>query len=69
MSEKDIVEMFVQVQEPEYYDRIILLVEAKFAEIVKIGVTIENGLENRENSPCCRVARIVGTVEEEERGY
>ena len=45
MSEKDIVEMFVQVQEPEYYDRIILLVEAKFAEIVKIGETIENGFK------------------------
>ncbi|KAK4715726.1 hypothetical protein R3W88_014064 [Solanum pinnatisectum] len=44
MSEKEIVEVFVRVQEPEYYDRIMLLVGAKFAEIVKVGETIEDGL-------------------------
>ncbi|KAK4729963.1 hypothetical protein R3W88_022951 [Solanum pinnatisectum] len=38
MSEKEIVEVFVRVQEPEYYDRIMLLVGAKFAEIVKVGL-------------------------------
>ncbi|XP_015078066.1 velvet complex subunit B-like [Solanum pennellii] len=38
MTEKEIVEVFVHVQEPEYYDRIMLLVGAKFAEIVKIGL-------------------------------
>ncbi|XP_069152059.1 uncharacterized protein [Solanum lycopersicum] len=35
MTKKEIVEVFVRVQEPEYYDRIILLIGAKFAEIVK----------------------------------
>ncbi|KAK4706953.1 hypothetical protein R3W88_033490 [Solanum pinnatisectum] len=45
MSEKEIVEVFVRVQEPEYYDRIILLVGAKFTEIVKVGETIKDGLE------------------------
>ncbi|KAK4714138.1 hypothetical protein R3W88_020045 [Solanum pinnatisectum] len=44
MSEKEIVEVFVRVQEPEYYDRIMLLVGAKFAEIVKVGEAIEDGL-------------------------
>ncbi|KAK4736925.1 hypothetical protein R3W88_000622 [Solanum pinnatisectum] len=44
MSEKEIIEVFVRVQEPEYYDRIMLLVGAKFAEIVKVGETIEDGL-------------------------
>ncbi|KAK4706860.1 hypothetical protein R3W88_033577 [Solanum pinnatisectum] len=44
MSEKEIVEVFVQVQEPKYYDRIMLLVGEKFAEIVKVGETIEDGL-------------------------
>ncbi|KAK4730909.1 hypothetical protein R3W88_023897 [Solanum pinnatisectum] len=44
MSEKEIVEVFVRVQEPEYYDRIMLLVGVKFAEIVKVGETIEDGL-------------------------
>lgn len=42
MSEKEIVEVFMQVQEPEYYDRIILLVEEKFVEIVNLCVTIED---------------------------
>ena len=37
MSEKEIIEVFVRVQEPEYYDGIMLLVRVKFAEIVKIG--------------------------------
>ena len=46
MTEKEIVEVFVRVQEPEYYDRIILLVGAKFAEIVKVGETIEDGLKS-----------------------
>ena len=44
MTEKGIVEVFMRVQEPEYYDRIMLLVGAKFTEIVKIGETIEDGL-------------------------
>ena len=46
MTEKEIIEVFVRVQEPEYYDRIILLISAKFAEIVKVGETIEDGLKS-----------------------
>ena len=42
---KKIVEVFVRVQEPEYYDRILLLVVAKYAEIVKVGETIKDGLK------------------------
>ena len=45
MSVKEIVEVFVHVQEPEYYDRIILLIGEKFADIVMIGETIANGLK------------------------
>ena len=45
MSEKEIVEVFMRVQEPEYYDRILLLVLAKFIEIVKVGETIKDGLK------------------------
>ena len=40
MTEKEIVEVIVRMQESEYSDRIMLLVEAKFAEIVKIDKTI-----------------------------
>ena len=46
MIEKEIVEVFIRVQEPEYYDRVILLIGAKFAEIVKVGETIEDGLKS-----------------------
>ncbi|XP_010324775.1 uncharacterized protein [Solanum lycopersicum] len=46
MIEKEIIEVFVRVQEPEYYDRIILLIGAKFAEIVKVGETIEDILKS-----------------------
>ncbi|XP_027772414.1 uncharacterized protein LOC114076918 [Solanum pennellii] len=46
MTEKEIVEVFIRVQEPEYYDRVILLIGAKFAEIVKVGETIEDGLKS-----------------------
>ncbi|KAK4728995.1 hypothetical protein R3W88_021983 [Solanum pinnatisectum] len=55
MSEKEIVEVFVRVQEPEYYDRIMLLVGAKFAEIVKVGETIEDGLRTR------KIARVAAS--------
>jgi len=38
MTKKEIVEVFVRVQQPEYYDRIILLIGAKFTDIVKVGI-------------------------------
>ena len=45
MTEKEIIEVFMSVQEQEYYDRIMLLVRAKFDKIVKTGETIEDGLK------------------------
>ena len=41
MSMKEIIEVFVRVQETEYYDKMILLDGEKFAEIVKVGETIK----------------------------
>ena len=55
MSEKEIVEVFVRVQEPEYYDRIMLLVGAKFVEIVKVGETVENDLKS------AKIARVAAS--------
>ena len=45
MSEKEIVEVFVRVQEPLYYDRIMLIIRGKFAEIVKACESIEDRLK------------------------
>ncbi|XP_049403577.1 uncharacterized protein LOC125867192 [Solanum stenotomum] len=59
MYEKEIVEVFVRVQDPEYYDRIMLLVGAKFAEIVKVGGTIDDGLRTEK---IARVAASTGSL-------
>ncbi|XP_015164081.1 uncharacterized protein [Solanum tuberosum] len=58
MSEKEIVEVFVRVQEPDYYDRIMLLVRSKSAEIVKVGETIEDRLRT---GKITRVAALPGS--------
>lgn len=45
MTEKEIIEVFMHSQEPEFYERIIVLVGAKFADIVKVGENIEDRLK------------------------
>ena len=45
MIEKEIIEVFVRNQEPEYYNRMLLILGGKFSEIVKIGEAIEDGLK------------------------
>ena len=42
ISEKETVEVFIPIQEPEYYDRIILLIGKIFVEIVNVGEAIED---------------------------
>ncbi|XP_055824288.1 uncharacterized protein LOC129892753 [Solanum dulcamara] len=56
MIEKEIMEVFVRMQEPEYYERLMLLVGAKFAEIVNVGETIEDGLKTG------KVARVASSI-------
>ncbi|XP_015166046.1 uncharacterized protein [Solanum tuberosum] len=56
MSEK-IIEVFIRIQEPEYYDRIMLLIRAKFAEIVKVGEAIEDGIKTE------KISRIAAPTE------
>ena len=55
MSKKEIVEVFVRVKEPEYDDRIMLLIGEKFVEIVKIGKNMENGLKTS------KIARVIAS--------
>ena len=46
MFEKEIVEVFVRVQELEYYERIMPLMGEKFFKIVKISDAIEDDLQS-----------------------
>ena len=57
MTEKEILEVFVRVQEHEYYNIIVLLIGAKFAEIVKVGETIEDDLKSG------KIARVSASLE------
>lgn len=45
MLEKDIIEVFICIIDPEYYDKIILLIGAKFVEILKVGEAIKDDLK------------------------
>lgn len=45
MYEKEIVEVFVHVQEPKYCDEIMLLVGEKYTKTVKVGETMEDDLK------------------------
>nr|XP_025888955.1 uncharacterized protein LOC112942271 [Solanum lycopersicum] len=62
MTEKEIVEVFGRVQEPEYYDRIILLIGAMFAEIVKVGETIKDALKSGKIARVSASPRSFGLV-------
>ena len=37
---------FIRAQEPQYYDRMMLVAEKSFAEIIKLGERIEEGIKN-----------------------
>ena len=50
MTEKEIIEVFVRIQEPEYYNRMLLILGGKYNEIVKIGEAIEDGLNTGKSS-------------------
>ena len=38
-------ELFMHVQEPQYYERMMLIYDRKLADIIKLGVKIEEGLK------------------------
>ena len=45
MSEREITEMFIRTQEPEYYERMLCMMGQKFVEIVKVGEALEDGFK------------------------
>lgn len=44
MIEKQIIEVFVRIQELECYNRMLLIIGGQFSEIVKIGDVIQDGV-------------------------
>ena len=67
MSEKEIVEVFMRVQESEYYDQILLLVGAKFVEIIKAGEAIEDRLKTGKIARVAASQRSSGTLKKKKR--
>ncbi|KAK4731975.1 hypothetical protein R3W88_024963 [Solanum pinnatisectum] len=45
MSEREITEMFIRTQKPEYYERMLCMMGQKFVEIVKVGEALEDGFK------------------------
>ena len=41
MEESQMKDYFIRAQEPQYYDRMMLVAEKSFAEIIKLGEIIE----------------------------
>ncbi|KAK4710109.1 hypothetical protein R3W88_004622 [Solanum pinnatisectum] len=45
MSEREITEMFIRTQKPEYYERMLYMMGQKFVETVKVGEALEDGFK------------------------
>lgn len=61
MTCKKITEVFLHIQETEYYNIMLLSLGGKFIEIVKISKTIEDALKTRKISE--RLNTIGETIE------
>ncbi|XP_069148037.1 uncharacterized protein [Solanum lycopersicum] len=46
MEESQMKDYFIRAQEPQYYDRMMLVAEKSFDEIIKLGKRIEEGIKN-----------------------
>ncbi|XP_049406209.1 uncharacterized protein LOC125869828 [Solanum stenotomum] len=46
MEESQMKDYFIRAQEPQYYDRMMLVAEKSFAEIIKLGERIEEGIKS-----------------------
>lgn len=47
MDESQLKDYFIRAQEPQYYERMMLVTEKTFAEIIKLGERIEEGIKDR----------------------
>ncbi|XP_059291039.1 uncharacterized protein LOC132044552 [Lycium ferocissimum] len=46
MCEGELVSVFIRSQEPDFYDRMVSIAGRPFAELVKIGEAVEDGLKS-----------------------
>lgn len=46
MEESQMKDYFIPAKEPQYYDRMMLVVEKSFADMIKLGERVEEGIKN-----------------------
>lgn len=46
MDESQLKNYFIRAQEPQYYDKMILVAEKSFINIIKLGERNEEGINN-----------------------
>lgn len=66
MTEKEIIEVLLHIQQPKYYNSMLLIIGAKFIEIVKIGENIEDGLKIGKIARVAALSESLRVVEEED---
>lgn len=66
-AEKEIIKVFVWVQETMYYDRIMFLFRENFANILKAGETIKDGLRTRMIACVASFTRSSGQLKRKEK--
>jgi len=46
MKESEMIDVFLQVQEPDYFHYLLSAVGKTFAEVIKVGEMVENGIKS-----------------------
>ncbi|KAK4709726.1 hypothetical protein R3W88_004239 [Solanum pinnatisectum] len=47
MKESEMIDVFLQAQEPNYFHYLLFVVGKTFAKVIKIGEMMENGIKSR----------------------
>ena len=46
MKESEMIDVFLQAQEPDYFHYLISAIRKTFAEVIKVGEMVENGIKS-----------------------
>ena len=46
MKESEMIDVFLQAQEPDYFHYLLCIVGKTFVEVIKIGEMVENGIKS-----------------------